>query len=110
MPGVIERSVRRQNIHFMHNKTQFSAEYFQFIRKLVMSNTAIFQNMNPHHSSKVCRDLSSSPFYQQRILYALLVTLKCKSYSSNSFCFIRFILSGAIKSERTDFLICSNRV
>ena len=53
MPGAIERSVRRQNIQFMHNKAQFSAEYFQFIRKLVVSNTATFQSMNPHGFSKV---------------------------------------------------------
>eukprot|EP00795_Rhopilema_esculentum_P016175 gene16175-7538_t len=53
MPGVIERSVRRQNILFMHNRTQFSAEYFQFIKKLVMSNTATFQSMNQHYLSKI---------------------------------------------------------
>ena len=63
MPGVIERSVRRQNIQFMHNKTQFSVEYFQFIRKLVMSNVAVFQNVNSFHFSKVrtkISELSSS--------------------------------------------------
>ena len=55
---MIERSVRRQNILFMHNRTQFSAEYFQFIKKLVMSNTATFQSMNQHYLSKV----TFSPF------------------------------------------------
>lgn len=39
MPPAIERGVRRQNIKFMHNRNQFSAEYFQFIRKLVSCNT-----------------------------------------------------------------------
>lgn len=53
MPSVIEKSVRRQNIQFMHNKTQFSVEYFQFIRKLVMSNVAVFQNVNSFHFPKV---------------------------------------------------------
>ena len=63
MPSVIEKSVRRQNIQFMHNKTQFSVEYFQFIRKLVMSNVAVFQNVNSFHFPKVrtkISELSSS--------------------------------------------------
>lgn len=38
MPPAIERSVRRQNIKFMHNRNQFSCEYFQFIRKLASCN------------------------------------------------------------------------
>ncbi|XP_075236606.1 ubiquitin carboxyl-terminal hydrolase-like faf isoform X2 [Lycorma delicatula] len=38
MPPAIERSVRRQNIRFMHNRNQFSAEYFQFMRRLASCN------------------------------------------------------------------------
>lgn len=38
MPPAIERSVRKQNIKFMHNRNQFSPEYFHFVRKLVSSN------------------------------------------------------------------------
>lgn len=38
MPPAIEYSVRKQNIKFMHNRNQFSAEYFQFIKKLVSCN------------------------------------------------------------------------
>lgn len=38
MPPAIEQSVRKQNIKFMHNRNQFNAEYFQFIKKLVVSN------------------------------------------------------------------------
>ena len=38
MPYKIEWCVRKQNIHFMHNKNQFSAEYFQFMRKLLTHN------------------------------------------------------------------------
>lgn len=38
MPQAIEQSVRKQNIKFMHNRNQFSPEYFQFIRKLVSCN------------------------------------------------------------------------
>ena len=48
MPSAIEYSVRKQNIKFMHNRNQFSAEYFQFIKKLVSCNPHNInrQNMN----------------------------------------------------------------
>lgn len=38
MPAAIERCVRRQNILFMHEKNQFSPEYFQFMKKFLMCN------------------------------------------------------------------------
>jgi hypothetical protein len=38
MPNAIERSVRRQNIQFMHNRNQFCSEYFQFMRRLITCN------------------------------------------------------------------------
>ncbi|XP_076338950.1 ubiquitin carboxyl-terminal hydrolase 9X-like isoform X1 [Tachypleus tridentatus] len=38
MPLAIEQSVRRQNTKFMHNRNQFSSEYFQFMKKLISCN------------------------------------------------------------------------
>ncbi|KAK0066423.1 ubiquitin carboxyl-terminal hydrolase FAF-X isoform X1 [Biomphalaria pfeifferi] len=38
MPAAIEKVVRRGNIRFMHEKSQFSSEYFNFMKKLVMCN------------------------------------------------------------------------
>ncbi|XP_031549243.1 probable ubiquitin carboxyl-terminal hydrolase FAF-X isoform X2 [Actinia tenebrosa] len=38
VPVPIERAVRKQNVHFLHNRIQFSPEYFQFIRKLTTAN------------------------------------------------------------------------
>ncbi|CAL4062679.1 unnamed protein product [Meganyctiphanes norvegica] len=38
MPSAIERSVVRQNVRFMHSRSQFSPEYFQFLKKLIMAN------------------------------------------------------------------------
>ena len=38
MPHAIERSVVRQNVKFMHSRSQFSPEYFQFLKKLIMAN------------------------------------------------------------------------
>lgn len=37
MPAAIERSVRTQNIRFLHAKSLFSVEFFAFIKKLVSS-------------------------------------------------------------------------
>ncbi|XP_067668544.1 ubiquitin carboxyl-terminal hydrolase 9X-like [Haliotis asinina] len=38
MPSAIDRLVRKQNILFMHEKNQFSMEYFQFMKKLLTCN------------------------------------------------------------------------
>nr|CAD7574966.1 unnamed protein product [Timema californicum] len=51
MPPAIERSVRKQNIKFMHNRNQFSSEYFQFVRKLVSCNSAPLTRQ--HNSEKL---------------------------------------------------------
>ncbi|CAL1289008.1 unnamed protein product [Larinioides sclopetarius] len=48
MPVAIERSVRRQNIRFMHNRNQFSLEYFQFMKKLIMCNGPYVSIPNNH--------------------------------------------------------------
>ena len=41
IPPVIEQEVRKQNMEFLHNRIQFSNEYFEFIRKLVTVNINI---------------------------------------------------------------------
>lgn len=40
MPAAIESSIRKQNIKFLHHRSQFSAEYFNFIKKLVSGNAS----------------------------------------------------------------------
>lgn len=37
MPLAIENSIRKQNIKFLHHRSQFSIEYFSFIKKLASS-------------------------------------------------------------------------
>lgn len=46
MPNVIECSVRKQNVQFMHNRMQYSLEYFQFIKKLLTCNS-VYLNPPP---------------------------------------------------------------
>jgi len=48
MPSVIERCVCKQNIEFMHNRNQFSVEYFHFMRKLLVCNTHYVQLLPGH--------------------------------------------------------------
>jgi len=38
MPLAVQRSVRKQNIKFLHNRILFSPECFAFIKRLVQSN------------------------------------------------------------------------
>lgn len=53
MPPAIERSVRKQNIKFMHNRNQFSPEYFHFVRKLVSSNIPSRQQISDKPVSNI---------------------------------------------------------
>uniref|UniRef100_A0A4X1TVK3 USP domain-containing protein n=1 Tax=Sus scrofa TaxID=9823 RepID=A0A4X1TVK3_PIG len=39
MSPTIERSVRKKNVQFMHNRMQYSLEYFQFVKKLLTCNS-----------------------------------------------------------------------
>jgi ubiquitin carboxyl-terminal hydrolase 9/24 len=49
MPVAIENSIRKQNIKFLHHRSQFSIEYFSFIRKLATSCAQ--QNPRPGQSN-----------------------------------------------------------
>ncbi|XP_077003331.1 ubiquitin carboxyl-terminal hydrolase 9X-like isoform X2 [Tamandua tetradactyla] len=46
MSSAIERSVRKQNVQFMHNRMQYSLEYFQFVKKLLICN-GVYLNPAP---------------------------------------------------------------
>jgi len=66
MPPAIEHSVRKQNIKFMHNRNQFSAEYFQFIKKLVSCNP---HNINRQNVNE--KLVSSSYIYMQNSIFLI---------------------------------------
>uniref|UniRef100_UPI0035900D99 ubiquitin carboxyl-terminal hydrolase 9X-like n=1 Tax=Myxine glutinosa TaxID=7769 RepID=UPI0035900D99 len=46
MPAAIERSVRKQNVQFLHQRMQYSVEYFHFMKKLITCN-AMYLNPPP---------------------------------------------------------------
>jgi len=39
MPLCIKRSVQQQNIRFLHTRSQYTEEYFKFIRNIATINT-----------------------------------------------------------------------
>lgn len=57
MPLAIQRSVQTQNIKFMHNKNQYSGEYFHFMKKLLQNNANYTANTSTPVTSK-------SPIYE----------------------------------------------
>jgi len=44
IPQHIEQNVLRNNVEFMHLRSHFSVEYFQFVKRLVGTNSLIFSN------------------------------------------------------------------
>ena len=68
MPAPIQKSIQKQNVRFLHHRNQFSAEYFQFMRKVMLcnappSNTAAADRdgRDPPSPPKVKRDLNRFP-------------------------------------------------
>ncbi|CAF4338544.1 unnamed protein product, partial [Adineta steineri] len=55
MPLSVQRSVRKQNIKFLHNRIHFSPEYFHFMKRLVQSNVQVIVNFfqQQHGENKV---------------------------------------------------------
>ena len=58
MPLSVQRSVRKQNIKFLHNRIHFSPEYFHFMKRLVQSNVQVIvtffqQQQQQSHGDKL---------------------------------------------------------
>lgn len=53
MPVAIENSIRKQNIKFLHHRSQFSIEYFQFIKKIAANNAHLIPRQNQIISSEL---------------------------------------------------------
>lgn len=48
MPAPIEQCVRRQNIRFLHNRNQFTLEYFRFMKRILVCNIPYIQPVDDH--------------------------------------------------------------
>ncbi|CAF1316830.1 unnamed protein product, partial [Didymodactylos carnosus] len=54
MPLFVQRSVRKQNIRFLHNRIHFSPEYFLFMKRLAHSNVqVILMTLQPQTSDRI---------------------------------------------------------
>lgn len=74
MPEPIERSVMKQNIKFMHNRNQFSQEYFHFMKRLSICNT-------PGQSQYPFESLSVSEKYEK---IRKLLNCICQSFLAST--------------------------
>lgn len=70
MPVAIENSIRKQNIKFLHHRSQFSIEYFTFVRKLATS-CATAQTTAQRQGQQA---LSNEQLEQQYLLSVQLVS------------------------------------
>ncbi|CAG9840067.1 unnamed protein product [Diabrotica balteata] len=66
MPVAIENSIRKQNIKFLHHRSQFSLEYFTFIRKLATSSA--------QGNTRLSQPLPNDQLEQQYLLSVQLVS------------------------------------
>jgi hypothetical protein len=76
MPLPVQRSVRKQNIKFLHNKILFSIECFSFIKRLVQSNV-----------QQLLHIIQQQQQYEDQVLVAN-VNFDNQFYRRNSFFFI----------------------
>merc|ERR1719383_182167 len=55
MPLPIETSIVKQNVKFLHNRNGFSAEYFNFIKKLISCNNG-YVSVPPSGEREMTKD------------------------------------------------------
>lgn len=57
MPSCIKRSVQQQNIRFLHTRSQYTEDYFKFIRNIASINlpTVVISN-DLQQTQMVCKE------------------------------------------------------
>jgi hypothetical protein len=64
MPLPVQRSVRKQNIKYLHNRILFSVEYFAFIKKILQNNVQhLLSILQQQHEDKASITNVSGFFY-----------------------------------------------
>lgn len=58
MPSCIKRSVQQQNIRFLHTRSQYTEEYFKFIRNIATINAPniVTTSNDLQHIQIVCKN------------------------------------------------------
>lgn len=65
MPLSVQRSVRKQNIKFLHNRIHFSPEYFHFMKRLVQSNVHVIVTFFQQPQGERSNSTNVSPLRSQ---------------------------------------------
>ncbi len=64
LPHPIEKSIQKQNVNFLHQRNQFSPEFFQFMRKIINCNgnfvTQQLQQLQQQSGDESCKQLSAA--------------------------------------------------
>lgn len=76
MPISVQRSVRKQNIKFLHNRIHFSPEYFHFIKRLVQSNVQVIVNYFQNSSSSEHQEDKSQQTIEELALVSVQIAAK----------------------------------
>ena len=104
MPDGIRWSVQKENINFLHTRTQFSTEYFQFIRKLTLACVANTpqqqQNQQQNQQQQVAKVCERETLTKQLIcatVFSQLTLIKDKLVYFSLFSYSR----GRIRLSRT---------
>lgn len=77
MPSAIERNVLKQNVEFMHVRSHFSPEYFQFVKKLVGTN---------HHLMPATVSVEPLVSLNKKVFSAFDIAQALKLYVLTKFC------------------------
>jgi len=82
MPLSVQRSVRKQNIKFLHNRIHFSPEYFHFMKRLVQSNVQVIVTFfQQQHGDKIVSTNVKrfySKFYIEKLLFLIILHRRLK--------------------------------
>ena len=63
MPLSVQRSVRKQNIKFLHNRIHFSPEYFHFMKRIVQSNVQVIVTFFQQQPADKALAINVRPFF-----------------------------------------------
>jgi len=74
MPSCIKRSVQQQNIRFLHTRSQYTEDYFKFIRNIASINlpTVVISN-DLQQTQMVCKEKNIQLFIINKFTYLLLL-------------------------------------
>jgi ubiquitin carboxyl-terminal hydrolase 9/24 len=113
MPLPVQRSVRKQNIKFLHNKILFSLECFSFIKRLIQSNVQqllhILQQQQLHEDQTVFTNVNfDKPINPNELFFSSFVDHRRISFNLCSNCNEISLFNRMAYEESTP--VCTNEI